>query len=170
MVTIFLRAVTLLLAIFNAAMAAEPDRNSELDRVLVLISEKEPTLFGSNTSCKRNPKFWAEVSKTSLLSVLRKEGGVVELSIEKDLTVWFFPVSTCFTGSGPVGFLMVVRNGDNYMGLEGIRMAENIRIEGSKILFNETAYEGLCNEYRYLYTYDGKEFESKRLGKIESCK
>lgn len=159
----------LLVAIGVTVFAAQPDNGTELNRLLLSLSKKEPVLFGSDSSCRRKADFWSEVASTNLLAVLRKQEGFEEHPLERDRTLWVIPVSTCFSGNRP-GYLLVIRDGNKYRDFEGIvRSVENIRVEGAKIMFNETAYAGLCSEYRYLHTFDGKELSTTLLKQIEHC-
>ncbi len=163
----YLAALCLLIC-WDTSLAEKAEHKAELNRLLVAVSKKEPKLFGSNSMCERKSDFWAAVKKSSLLAVLEQEEGFKEHLIDQNHTVWFIPVSTCFSGNR-MGFQMFVRDGSKIKDVE-TRISgtvENLRLEGNKILFDVTSYAGLSDEYHYAYTYDGKQLTEVLLKHIE---
>lgn len=161
-------AVLCLLVGASVSLAEMDGYKAELNRLLVAAAGKEPTLFGSNALCERDKDFWDRVKKSNLLAVLEQEEGFKEIPLASNHTVWFVPASVCFSGNR-AGFVMVVRHGDEFRGIDTpiTGRIENIRLEGDKIVFNVTSYAGLFDEYHYVYTYDGGQLTQVLLKRIQ---
>jgi hypothetical protein len=159
-------AATCFFVSLNAPLAGV-DFNAELNRLLFSSAEKEPELFGSDPLCERDNAFWGEVKNSSLLAVLEKEPGFKAVPIDQNHTVWFVPISPCFSGNR-AGVMLIARIGDQFYSDETPITGdiENVRLAGDKIVFDVTTYGGIENEYRYLYTYDGKELTQQLLEQI----
>ncbi|MGR8935838.1 MAG: hypothetical protein ACU837_15865 [Gammaproteobacteria bacterium] len=152
----------------TVSLAAKHHYQAELNRLLEAAVAKEPALFGSNALCERDVDFWQAVNKSSLLAVLEREEGFREIALDRNHTVWFVPISTCFSGNR-TGFMLFVRIGRKFHGIDEpiTGSIENVRLEGDKIVFNVTTYAGLFEEYHYLYAFDGRQLSQVLLDRIQ---
>lgn len=157
-------AVICLLTATGISFAEKSSHLTELNKLLLSAAGKDPDLFGSDALCERDQEFWDAVEKSSLLAVLERQEGFREITLDADHTVWFVPVSACFSGNR-AAFIMLIRNGDEFRSIDTpiTGIIENIRLEDGKILFNVTSYGGFSKEYRYVYSYDGQQLSEKLL-------
>lgn len=161
-------AVICFLVASTVSLAEKNEYQAELNRLLVFVANKEPTLFGSNALCERDEDFWDTVKKSSLLAVLEQQEGFQEIPVGQNHTVWFVPISTCYSGNR-AGFVMLVKLGDKFQSVETpiTGSIENVRLEGDNIVFNVTSYAGLFEQYHYRYSYDGTQLTQVLLKRIQ---
>lgn len=159
------------ICLFTAIDICFAEKNAyqaELNRLLLSAVHKDPELFGSNALCERDEAFWRAAKESSLLAVLERQEGFREIALDADHSVWFVPISACF-GGNKAAFIMFVRVAAEFRSIEtpigGV--IENVRLEGGKIVFNVTSNGGAFEEYRYLYSYDGKRLTEKLLERVQ---